>query len=289
MYRVQRYDGAVAHWRIDHPDRLILDSEVRTLEVSLISGRLNVVGTDGPARVEVATIGRKPLLVAHDGGRLMVRHEEPRRWPGVFWWLFRQAGRYRTDVSVAVPRDTDASLRVVSGSLVVSALTGAVDADATSGRITMLGLSGRSTAKAISGSIEALGISGDLNLETVSGEITLGDASARRLRARAVSGAITCDLDNRSGSEIRLETTSGEITVRVREDSDLDVSLHAMSGRLTSTFAELPTTGGHGANRTVTGRLGAGTGRLVASAISGNISLLRRAVEPDERSERGSR
>jgi DUF4097 and DUF4098 domain-containing protein YvlB len=135
--------------------------------------------------------------------------------------------------------------------------------------------------KAVSGSIEALNIGGDLAMETVSGEITLADSTARRVRARAISGAITCDLDNPHDSEIRLDTTSGEITARIREDSDLAVRLHATSGRITSGFAELPATGWP-RGRTVEGVLGKGTGRLSASALSGNLSLLRRPVEAEE-------
>jgi hypothetical protein len=268
-------------WVIERPERLAIDGEVTALDVKLISGRLNVVGTDGPPRVEITAIGHKRVIVRHENGVLSVRHEEPRKWPGIMWWLGQLARRYRADVSVAVPRHIGGDLRVVSGSVVASGLGGGARVDVTSGRITLLGLGGRTTAKVVSGPIEALGIDGDLAMETVSGEITLADSTARRVYARAISGAITCDLDNPYNSEIRLETTSGEITARVREDSDLDVHLHATSGRVTTAFAQLPTTN-HPAPRTVRGPLGAGTGKLYASAVSGNISLLRRPVDYDE-------
>src|SRR5213078_2524176 len=48
-------------WTIDKPDRLTLDGAVSRLTVNLVAGRLNVVGTDGPARVEVTSIGHQPL------------------------------------------------------------------------------------------------------------------------------------------------------------------------------------------------------------------------------------
>jgi Toastrack DUF4097 len=278
----------MATWLIEQPERLTLDGEVTDLQVDLISGRLNVVATDDAPRVEVTAIGRKRVIVTHDTGVLRIRHEDTRKWPGIVWWLGHLGRRYRADVSVAVPRAAGGDLRVVSGSVVASGLAGGARVDLTSGRITLLGLGGRTTAKTVSGPIEALGIDGDLALETVSGEITLADSTAHRVSARAVSGAITCDLDNPDGSDIRLETTSGEITVRVREDSDLDVQLHATSGRVTSAFAELPATGQHGGTRNVHGRLGAGTGKLHASAISGNISLLRRPVDYDEPTEESS-
>ncbi len=216
-------------WTIDRADRLALDGEVTRLAVKLMHGRLNVVGTDGPARVEVTSLGTKPLTVTvDDDGTLTVGHEDIPKWPAVFWFLFGR--RFRADVSIAVPQHVPATLNVVSGSIVASSLRAGARVDVTSGRITLLGLDGRITAKVVSGPIEALGVGGDLDLETVSGEITLADSTASRVQARTISGALTCDLDNPPhDSEIHLETISGEITVRVREDSDLQVRLHGGS------------------------------------------------------------
>ena len=39
----------MAKWTVDGPQRLSTDEPVERLEVSLVSARLNVVGTDGPA------------------------------------------------------------------------------------------------------------------------------------------------------------------------------------------------------------------------------------------------
>ena len=265
----------------EKPGQITLDEDVTRLEVRLIAGRVNVVGTDGPARVDVTVVGRRPVLLECSDGRLTLRHEHPEGWAGLMWWLGGFGKAYRVDVSVAVPHSTVAALRVVSGSVVASGLRARVEADVTSGRVSLLGLDGEVRVRTVSGPIEALGVGGDLTMETVSGEITIADAAARRLYAHAVSGSVTCDLDNFRDSDIRLETTSGEITARIREDSDLDVRLHAVSGRITSAFPQLPVSG-HGGDHTVTGRLGSGTGRLNVNAISGNISLLARQVEHEE-------
>jgi hypothetical protein len=264
-------------WKIERPERLTLDEEVKRLNIRLLHGRLNVVGTDGPARVEVTAIARRPVTVRLEDGRLSVVQQDIPKWPGILWWIFGR--RFRVDVSIAVPHEATAMLNVVSGSVVASALRAGAQVDVTSGRITLLGIDGDTTAKVISGPIEAVSIGGRLELETVSGEITVADSTAHQVRARTISGSITCDLDNPpSDSEIWLETTSGEITVRVREDSDLRVQLSAISGRVTCAFPEL----NGGGVRSVTGVLGAGTGQLSAHTMSGNISLLRRAVEYDD-------
>lgn len=270
-------------WEIAEPQKLDFDSDVTALDVALFNGRLSVVGTDGPPRVEVAATAERPLTVTLDGGRLSVRHDMPAPWPGMLaslWWWLRGRKLAGVDVSVAVPYQTPAVLNLVSGPVVVSALRGAVSVDCTSGRVSLLGVGGTVRAAVVSGAIEALGCAGELGLDTVSGEITVADSAVHRLRAATISGALTADLDNPPhDSEIALTTTSGELTIRVREDSDLTVQLTAVHGRVTSSFPELSVAGRWGA--AAHGVLGTGTGRLSANAISGNIALLSRPVDPE--------
>lgn len=265
-------------WNVAEPTRLELKGEVKDLQVRLVGGRINVVGADGPARVEITAIGERPVTVTlDDHGVLRIAHGSMPKWPSFFWWLFHS--RYKVDVSVMVPGRTPASLTVVSGSVIVSSLRAGVKVDATSARVTLLGLDGPVTAKVISGSIEALTLDGEVDLETVSGEIVVADSTSRRVHARAISGSITCDLDNPPiDTDVRLETVSGQITARVREDSDLRVQLNAVSGRVVSAFPGLDRVG----RNVVIGQLGTGTGRIAANATSGTITLLRRPVDLDE-------
>ncbi|MEH0935542.1 DUF4097 family beta strand repeat-containing protein [Micromonospora psammae] len=271
-------------WTVDQPRRFTLDDPVTELDVRLISGRLNVVGTDGPARIDVtrAAGDRRPLLVEHHDGRLSIRQERKFRWSEALRWVGPLARWPRVDVSVAVPAQVLATLRLVDGQLVASGLRGETRAEVVSGQITLMGLRGRTFAKITSGPVEALGVAGELTLETVSGEVVLADSAPASVRAQTVSGSITCDFDNPRSSEIRLSTISGGITVRLREDSDLAVRLHTMAGRITTGFAQMWPSSGHGAVRDVEGVLGTGDGRLWASATSGSIALLARPVDDDQ-------
>jgi hypothetical protein len=268
-------------WNVAEPTRLELKGEVKDLQVRLVGGRINVVGADGPARVEVSAIGERPVTITlDDDGTLHISHGSFPKWPGLLWWLFHN--RFKVDVSVVVPVQTPATLHTVSGSVVVSSLRAGVRVDATSARVTLLGLDGRVHAKVISGSVEALTLDGEVELETVSGEIVVADSAARKVHARAISGSITCDLDNPAAdTDVRLDTVSGEITARVREDSDLRVHLNAVSGQVISAFPGLDRIG----RNVVVGQLGAGTGRLAANATSGTITLLRRPVDLDDLDE----
>lgn len=269
-------------WTVESPQRLTLDEPVERLDVYLIAGRLNVVGTDGPARIEITTVGRKPITVEHHDGRLSVRHDRVPKWPSVLWWFLQLGRRFRVDISIAVPARAEADLRLVDGSVIASGLRESTHVDVTSGRVTLMGLGGRTMAKLVSGPVEALGVAGDLTMETISGELILADGAAERVYANTVSGAITCDLDNPRHSEIRLGTTSGSVTVRVREDSDLSVHLHTTSGRITSAFPQLGSGDGRSWSKDAQGVLGDGTcaGKLWASTTSGSIALLSRPA-PD--------
>ncbi|MEU1679928.1 DUF4097 family beta strand repeat-containing protein [Micromonospora zamorensis] len=269
----------MAGWTVESPQRLTVDGPVTRLDVRLVSGRLNVVATDGPTRIDVTQVGRRPVLIDHSDGRLTVRQERGHGWTDVLRW-FRMIHRYpRVDVSLAVPADVLADLGLVAGSVVVSGLRRQTAVHVTAGQITLMGLRGNTSATITSGPVEALGVRGDLTLETVSGEVILADSAAERVRAQTVSGAITCDLDNPRRSEIRLTTISGSITVRVREDSDLAVQMHTASGRITSGFPQVRTS--TFPLRSSEGVLGAGEGKLWASATSGSIALLARAVDND--------
>jgi len=271
----------MATWIIDRPQRLSLEGDVAKLDVWLAHGKLRVVGTDGPPRLEVKKVGRRGLAVTHEDGVLSVRHEKPKSWWemfGPFWWFLSGRKRYTADVSIAVPPTATGSLTVISGSTVASGLRHGATVDVTSGSITLMGLGGTVRAKTVSGSIEALGVGGDLRMETVSGEISLADSPAERVYARTISGSVTCDIDNPFARDVRLNTTSGAITVRVPQDADLSVNLSATSGRVTSAFPEVRATGYPGM-RAANGRIGTGSGTLHAYAVSGSVSLLARPVE----------
>jgi Putative adhesin len=269
-------------WTVSEPQNIEFNGDIGTVDVKIATGRLSVVGTDGPPRIEISKMGTVPLLLALDGGTLTIRQEPQHGWPGLLeplWWWFNGGRKSSTDVSIAVPYDAVCRLWLASGSLVVSTVHADVSADCVSGRVTLLGLDGRIRSKVVSGPIEALGCAGELDLDTVNGEIVLADSASTRVRAKTVSGSLTADLDNPPyDSDIDLQTVSGEITIRVREDSDVTVRIKATNGRVTTDFPGLIVEGAWGGG-SVSGKLGSGVGQLRATAVGGNIALLRRPVD----------
>src|SRR5690348_17335070 len=109
-------------WHIDSPQQLSLDGPVTRLDIWLAHGTLRVVGTDGPARVEIDKVGRKGVTVSLDDGVLSIRHGMNqtgwRSWLGPFWWFGVGIHNFNARVTVAVPSTALGGMTVISGSVV---------------------------------------------------------------------------------------------------------------------------------------------------------------------------
>jgi len=263
-------------WTLDHPDKLTFD-EVRRVLVKTVEGSVSVVGSDDRPTLELSELSGEPLRVTHDGGALTIDYERPwRPWP--LSWLTGGSQRRKAVLTLAVPRDCQVELKVVSASLMVGGLAGPVDAHTVSGEITLTGLRGPVEAESVSGPVQASGVTGDLSARSVSGDLTVAEGGGGSVRARTVSGAVTIDLQAHGDRDINLSSVSGDLTVRLPETSDLQVKLQSTSGQVSSAFEQLERDRTPG-RYTAWGRLGAGTGRLRAASTSGHVALLRRAPE----------
>jgi hypothetical protein len=270
--------SAQSQWSLTEPQKLTFDDPVSTLQVRVVGGTVNVVGTDtGPARLELAEIDGPPLTVTHEDGTLRAGYDDV-PWKGWLKWLDRKGWNRTVHLTLAVPTGTSASVGAIGAGAVVSGLTGRTDVHGVSGDITLLGLTGPVRAETVSGRVEAQAVTGRLRFNSVNGGLTIIAGSGESVRADTVSGDIVLDLaptTTPGGADIALTTVSGEIAIRLPHPADAEVEAHTASGAVSNAFEDLRVTGQWGAKR-VAGRLGAGHGRLKATTVSGAIALLRR-------------
>jgi hypothetical protein len=261
-----------SEWTIEAPANLEFD-EVTGLRVRLIAGSVAVLATTGKPALEVSSVEGDPLTVTYQDGVLTVAHENL-NWEGLLKWLRPQ--RHAATVTVSVPRKCQAQVGVVSATAVMSGISARASVKSVSGGITLDGVTGDVDANTVSGAVEAQGINGKLNFNTVSGDLTLADGWLERLDVNGVSGDVTADLDLDPLGGMQVTTVSGEVVLRLPAEADARVNLHSVSGDVRSEFAELRRSSAP-ASRSVSGSLGAGSGQVSVTTMSGRVMLLRRA------------
>lgn len=265
-------------WKIEAPEQIALGEGVRSLRLTAAAGRVNIIGTDGPATLEVTKVTGQPLNVELEGGELVVRHGEYGK-SQLIGFLFG-GRRLEVDLSLALPPDTLVDVRVVSGPVVVSNFHERVAVKGVSGEVTLAGVHGLSKVTTVSGAVTAEQVTGDLSVKAVSGAITVIAGAGGAIDLSAVSGAITVDLENPVPGSVRLQCVSGAMTVRLPHDPDVTVDVGTSNGRAVSAFPDIEVTGTRSAQR-LSGRVGSGTARLTGKTVSGAVTLLRRNPEED--------
>jgi hypothetical protein len=271
----------MSEWSVAEPRKLTFDEPVSELHVRIVNGTVNVMGTDeGSARLEVSEIDGPPLVVTQEGGTLSVAYEDL-PWKGFLKWLDRKGWRRSAVVSLAVPADTRVEVGVVGAGAVVSGIQGPSVVKGVTGDTTLVALSGPVRADTVSGNLEAQAVTGDLRFNSVSGDLTVVEGSGSSVKADSVSGSMIVDLDPEGPTDVRLTSVSGEIAIRLPAPADADVEANTASGTISNAFEGLRVHGQWGAHK-ITGRLGAGTGKLRATTVSGSIALLRRPPREEE-------
>jgi Putative adhesin len=267
----------MAQWTIEAPTSLNFD-DVTRLRVRLIAGSVAVLATDGKPSLDVSNVTGDPLNVTYEDGMLTISHENL-TWEGLLKWLRPQ--RHSAAVTVTVPRKCQTQVGVVSASAVMSGIRARASVKSVSGGITLDGVTGDVDANTVSGALEAQGINGKLNFNTVSGDLTLAEGWLERLDANGVSGDVTADVDLDPLGGMHVTTVSGEVTLRLPAEADAQVNLHSLSGDVRSEFAELRRSSAP-ASHSVSGSLGAGSGQVSVTTMSGRVILLRRAEREAE-------
>ncbi|MFJ3926883.1 hypothetical protein [Streptomyces sp. NPDC090022] len=286
-------------WSLAGPENLTFEEPVADLRVRIVGGTVNVVGSEeGPVRLEVAEVDGPPLQIVQEAGVLTISYEDL-PWNGsngfVKWleakpwkqWSGgggRKAWERSAAITLTVPAATRVQVAAVGATTFVSGIAGGTEVAGVSGDTTLVGLSGQVRAHTVSGGVEAQAVTGELGFHSVSGGLTVVDGAGVRVRADSVSGDMLLDLDLDPAAarpvDIALNSVSGQVAIRLPHPADARVEANTATGGVANSFEDLRVSGQLGAKR-ITGTLGAGTGTLRATTISGAIALLRRPQDGD--------
>ncbi|WP_433467726.1 DUF4097 family beta strand repeat-containing protein [Spirillospora sp. CA-128828] len=266
----------MSRWTIDEPTTLDFDGVV-ALRVTLIAGSVSVLASDERPSMMIGDVQGPPLTITHEAGMLTVTHEK--LWEGMLSWL--RTHNVRAAITVTVPRDCPVTLNLVSADAVVTGMTSRTSIKSASGAVTLDAVAGAIDANTVTGAIEAQGLDGTVSFTSVSGDLSLAGASIDRLAARAVSGRIAADIDLAGEGGVDVNTVSGEVALRVPGSTGAEVTLNSAAGRIETSFPELGRQE-RAVSRSVTGKIGDGSGRLAVNTVSGTITLLGRDDDAPE-------
>ncbi|MFD7662197.1 DUF4097 domain-containing protein [Streptomyces sp. NPDC059788] len=278
--------SARTEWSVSEPRTLEIEEPVDALEVRVVGGTVNVVGTadGGAARVEISELSGPPLVVRQEAGTLTVTYEDL-PWKGFLKFLDRKGWHRSAVVSVTVPAATRVAVGTVGAGAVISGISGRTELRGVSGDTTLVRLTGPVRAETVSGRVEGQAVTGDLRFSSVSGDLTLIEGSGGFVKADSVSGDMVLDLDPAArGTDVRLTTVSGEVAIRLPAPGDTEVDANTTSGTVANAFDDLRVSGQWGAKR-IAGRLGSGSGSLRVTTVSGGLALLRRPPSDEQDEE----
>jgi DUF4097 and DUF4098 domain-containing protein YvlB len=256
-------------WLIDGA-KVIDVEQVSKLKVSLIAGKVDIVGHDEPgARIEVHSVSGKELKVSIDGGTLEIDHPQL-SWDNFIEVFSSFRGTAKADVSIMVPRDIALSFGVVSASALISGLTTDATISTVSGDLVIDGLTGSLQLNGVSGEIAVSNHTGKLSTRTVSGDITAsGDVTV--FTAETVSGDVFTDITG-VPDEIRINTVSGAVTTRLAPGVPAQYRINTVGGKLHLDESEIK-----GVRGQYTGKYGTLDAHWLdfkANTVSGNINVL---------------
>jgi hypothetical protein len=263
----------MSSWTVDGPTSLDFD-EVTAVNVRLVGGTVAVLATDDRPSLVVTELKGRPLQVSHEGGTLTISYESL-SWEGLLSFL--KPRHDTTAVTVTVPAGCPIQLGVLSASAIVSGLSAGASVRGLSGDITLDGVTGDVTAETMSGEVAACDIDGAVRFKSMSGALTLAGGALDSLDANTMSGQVTADVTLTAAASVNISTISGDVTLRLPSDSDAQVRLQSTSGAVRSEFDSLRTAKAP-ASRVASGNVGAGTGQVSVSTMSGSVTLLRRSA-----------
>ncbi|MFG2722761.1 DUF4097 domain-containing protein [Streptomyces sp. NPDC048416] len=268
-------------WAVPESRTFTFDEPVTKVQVRVVNGTVNVVGTEeSSSRLEISSVDGPPLIVTRNGSTLTVAYEDL-AWRGFLKWLDRKGWNRKAVVSLAVPAGADVEVGTVGAGAVVSGIRGRTEVRGVSGDATLLKLSGPVRAETVTGHVEAQAVTGDVHFKSVSGHLTVVEGAGATVTAESVSGDMLLDLDpGAKATDVRLTTVSGEVAIRLPHPADARVEATSASGAVSSAFEDLRV-GGQWGTKSITGTLGAGNGTLRATTVSGSITLLRRPADEE--------
>jgi DUF4097 and DUF4098 domain-containing protein YvlB len=258
-----------------------------TVEVSNVSGRIDVTGWDEPKVSVHANLsgGINNVDVRSDHGRTTITV----RMQGMHW-----GGSGDADLNIKIPKGSELDvtsvsadvtsrgvkgtqrLKNVSGSIKADISQADIEAKTVSGGVFLRGDGKPSSvhATSISGSIHLEHGAGDLEATTVSGDLNVQLEPGRSVRMRTTSGRMALQGKLSKDADVDTQTVSGDVKLHAAPDGGYDYEISTFSGSIHNCFnVEAEKTSRYGPGERLNGTRGNGSGHIRVKTMSGSVDL----------------
>jgi DUF4097 and DUF4098 domain-containing protein YvlB len=269
-------------------DTLVTLDRQATVDISLLSGRVTVIGGGGSQAHIKAFSENGDIQFDAEPGRIRLQvdpgHRDCYKCRGgdATFDLTVPAGTRVIVNSISAPvsvRGTkgEVDVNAVSGSVVVFDAARKVKAESVSGNVEVSQVTGDVRASSVSGRVQLDDINGDIETESVSGRLTMNNARSRFVRAETVSGRVSYAGTFTPDGTYEFKSHSGSVYLTLPSDIGAQVRIETFSGTVDSDFPVTlqPNTDGRSSNKRMEFRIGNGRSRIVAESFSGSIKLQR--------------
>jgi len=165
--------------------------------------------------------------------------------------------------------DRFAQLTTVSGSIDASDMGDDVRATSASGKVTLADVKGDVSINAVSGSSRVTKLGGRVEATTASGSIDIAGAKSD-VQIHAASGHVTVQGDPGANTYWNLKTVSGPVRLSVPHGTNFHLSAEAVSGQIS---ADIPIVIEEQGKHSLRARMGDGGGRVEVHTVTGEIRL----------------
>jgi hypothetical protein len=286
--------GAARAWAAAHAvDELRPADPQGQVEISSVSGRIEVIGWDRPEVQVSGTLGADTdrLDISSAGGRTTIR-VVPADSEGRHWSLGTHSMR-DAFLTVHVPRTGAVSASLVRAELAVRDVLGDQELQSVSGQITSAAAhdvrihtvsgdvrliagadAGLLEIGTVSGDVDVTGGHGDVSVNTVSGGARLALGTVTHARFKSISGDYHIRASLAADGVLEAQSVSGDIDIDFTGgEPAAEFELHSFSGDLKACFGPKQTHENYGLGSRLSFREGAGGARVRIDTQSGDVSL----------------
>jgi DUF4097 and DUF4098 domain-containing protein YvlB len=254
-----------------------------TVDLSLMSGRVEVIGGSGSQAHVKATSSRGDIQFDAGPGRLRLSVDPGRRGNGDAQFEVTVPAGTRVLVnSLSAPLSIrgvkgEVDANSVSGSIDINDATRKVKAESVSGNVEVSQVVGDVRASSVSGRVEVDDVTGDLEAESVSGRVVMTRAHSKYVRAGTVSGRVAYAGTFEPAGSYEFKSHSGSIRLSLPKDVGAQVRIETFSGAVDSDFPVTlqPAKLNNGSNGRIEFKIGDGRSRIIAESFSGSIRIER--------------